>query len=307
MNVVRRPGGRLQPRVSVVMPFLDPHPTHLEEAINSLLDQTFEDWELILVNDSSDQPATALAASYQASHREKIRLLSPEGLGPSGTSAARNRGISESEGEYVALLDADDIYLRDRLARHVEILDRTPEAAMVFGDTLHWYGWGDPPERGDEHRSAGVAAGIVEPPLLLYRFLRGRGESLTTCSLTVRRSAITEVGGFEHEWTGLCDTNVFTAKLFANFPSIYSPGLVAKYRRHPDSMCRRATHETEVEARRKFVEWVMGYAGRELEEPVRSDVTRACRSALWQLDHPRAGDAIRIFWKASRRVGALLR
>lgn len=125
--------------------------------------------------------------------------------------------------------------------------------------------------------------------------------------MTVRRSAFAEVGGFESEWTGLCDNLVFSAKLLSRFPTVYVPGLCSKYRRHPDSLCRSVPHETEVEARRAYVQWVEEYADQKLPEGIRDEVLRACRHATWQLDHPRVGTVIRMFWKACRRVKAVAR
>ena len=56
-------------------------------------------------------------------------------------SASRNLGLREAQGEFVAFIDADDVYLPEKLERQSDLLDAHPDAAMVYGPTLHWHSW----------------------------------------------------------------------------------------------------------------------------------------------------------------------
>src|SRR5438128_1933814 len=98
------------PRVSVIIPAYDPGP-YLEEALQSVIAQTYTDWEAIVVDDGSKQDL-----SFVAQMHPKIRYIRQDNA---GVSAARNRGIAESTGEFIALLDADDLWLPEKLARQV--------------------------------------------------------------------------------------------------------------------------------------------------------------------------------------------
>src|SRR3546814_649945 len=129
--------------VSIVMPFLDAE-RFIGEAIASVFAQTHPHWELILVDDGSTDGGTAIARDLAARHPGKLRYLDHPGHRNRGTSASRNLGIAHARGDCIAFLDADDVYLPDRLERHVALLDAAPEADMVQSDTLRWYSWSDP-------------------------------------------------------------------------------------------------------------------------------------------------------------------
>lgn len=293
--------------VSIVMPFLDPNPEHFEQAIESVLGQTYEDWELILVDDGSGEPARRIAERYVADQPDRMQLIPSATNRPAGVSVARNTGVEVASGEFLAMLDADDVFMPDRLARHVEVLIANPQVAMAVSDTQWWFSWGDPPEKGDEHRSAGVKPGVVAPPRFLIQILRRRGEEPGTCSMTLRRSVVMEVEGFEREWRQLYEDQVFFTKIFSRFPVFYLPGVCSRYRRVPTSLSRATPHDEALEVRGEFLAWVDDYARREVPEPYREEILAACRRGNWFLDNPRAADATRRFWKACRRVRAYLR
>lgn len=116
------------PRVSVVIPTYD-RPSLVERAIDSVLRQTFEDLECIVVDDCSPTDETAaVVESYEDSRLRYHRLSSN-----SGPSAARNAGIERAEGEYLAFLDDDDRWLPEKLERQVALLDELDDdVGMVY-------------------------------------------------------------------------------------------------------------------------------------------------------------------------------
>jgi glycosyltransferase involved in cell wall biosynthesis len=124
-----------QPTVSVVIPCYNLG-AYVNEAVQSVLDQTYGDFEIILIDDGSTDPVTRnLFTSYV---RPKTRILRTDNQGLART---RNLGIREAAGRYVSCLDADDLFEPAFLERTVAMLDSDPSAAFAscwltaFGDS----------------------------------------------------------------------------------------------------------------------------------------------------------------------------
>jgi glycosyltransferase involved in cell wall biosynthesis len=118
--------GASTPKVSVVMPVFRPHPRYFAEAIDSVLAQTFADWELVVVEDPSER----LGRETLEERRDpRIRYF----LNPARTGLPRqhNRAVAESRAELIARFDADDICEPERLERQLAFLERHPEVDVV--------------------------------------------------------------------------------------------------------------------------------------------------------------------------------
>jgi glycosyltransferase involved in cell wall biosynthesis len=113
------------PRVSVVMPAYNAA-RFLRKALDSILVQTFKDFELIVVDDGSTDASAEILAACTDARVQVIRKTRNEGL-----VAALNLGIAQARGEYLARMDADDIALPNRLASQVEWLDKHPEIEVL--------------------------------------------------------------------------------------------------------------------------------------------------------------------------------
>ena len=116
------------PRVSVITPTFNCAP-FLERALQSMVDQTYDDYEIIVVDDGSTDETPELIERWQG----KIIYLSQSNAGP---SAARNLGVARSQGEFIAYLDADDMWYPGKLEQQVAFLDRHQECGLVHSD-LH--------------------------------------------------------------------------------------------------------------------------------------------------------------------------
>ncbi|MBA2318870.1 MAG: glycosyltransferase family 2 protein [Euzebyales bacterium] len=103
------------PAVSVVLIFYNDE-RFLPEAIESVLGQTYRDFELILADDGSTDGSTALARSYAQADPERVRYVEHPGHANHGISAARNLGIADVRGRFVAFLDSDDVWEPEKLA-----------------------------------------------------------------------------------------------------------------------------------------------------------------------------------------------
>lgn len=121
------------PKVSVVIPVYN-RERYLAEAIDSVLAQTFADFELLIVDDGSQDRTVEIAKSYRD---PRIRIVQHERN--QGVAAARNTGVTQARGTYVAFQDSDDIAYPDRLARQVAFLDSHPDYAAV-GAWIDWMG-----------------------------------------------------------------------------------------------------------------------------------------------------------------------
>lgn len=114
------------PRVSVLIPVYRTEEAHLRAAIDSILAQTFTDFELLLLNDAPDDPRPqAIAASYGDA---RIRYACNERN--IGITPARNKLIEMAQGEYLAVMDHDDISLPERLEKQVAYMDAHPEVGV---------------------------------------------------------------------------------------------------------------------------------------------------------------------------------
>ena len=116
-------------RVSVIMPCYNAA-KYLDDAINSLRAQTYDNFELLAVNDgSSDQTQSRL--ELHAAKDPRVRVFRQKNAGP---SAARNTALRQINGEYVCFLDSDDVYLPEKLDRQIRFLQQHPQVDLVYSD-----------------------------------------------------------------------------------------------------------------------------------------------------------------------------
>lgn len=127
-------GQSITPHVSVLMPTYG-HAAFIRRAIESLLAQTMGDWELLIVDDGSPDDTRAMVAPFLADPRVRYTRLERNG----GLGAALNAGTAIARGRYLAYLPSDDLYYPEHLARLVGILERRPEAYLVYGGLRYGY------------------------------------------------------------------------------------------------------------------------------------------------------------------------
>lgn len=253
------------PRVTVVTIFLNAE-RFLAEAVESLFAQTYRDWELVLVDDGSTDGSTAMARDYAARFPDRVRYAEHAGHANRGMSASRNLGVRLARGEYVGLLDADDVYLPRKLERQVALLDGAPGVGMVYGATEYWHGWTGRPEDAarDRLRTHGLVPGtLVRPPELVRLVLREAARTPCTCGVLIRRDAIQLAGGFEEGFAGMYEDQVFFLKLCLRTAVLVDGECLDRYRQHGASWShaelaagrwRRGSELSD--ARRAYLEWL---------------------------------------------------
>jgi glycosyltransferase involved in cell wall biosynthesis len=276
------------------MPFVNLE-RYLGEAVESVLAQTYRSWELILVDDGSTDGSARLAQRYALGEPERIRCLSWPGGGNRGASAARNLGLADARGEFIAFLDGDDVWLPEKLEQQVAMLRSHPSIGALYGRTLYWRSWTNRVDRpqGDYLPALGVPPGrSIRPPRLLGLCLSGDAMVPATCSIVLRRSVVDTVGGFEEDFKSLYDDQAFYAKLMLATPMLPVDVCWDKYRQHSESTCARAQHAGELRAARlRYLDWLVSYL-RAHPGPGRHGLLWTLRIQAWRCRNPVADDVL---------------
>ncbi|NJM76712.1 MAG: glycosyltransferase family 2 protein [Acaryochloridaceae cyanobacterium RU_4_10] len=276
-----------QPLVSVIMIFLNEE-TFIQEAIESVIAQTYDHWELLLVDDGSRDRSAKIAKAYVAQYPGKIIYLDHDGHQNRGMSATRNLGIDRAKGEYLAFLDGDDVYLPEKLAQQVEIMTSHPDAAMVYGHTQDWFSWTGNP--ADSQRDLIYDLKVqtdtsIKPPLLFNLCLKREAPSPCTCSALLRRDIFAKVGRFEESFRGLYEDQVFFSKVMLQFPVFVSSKWWDRYRRRLDS-CNSTARKTgqNYALRLAYLNWLEQYFD---ERAITNfEAQESIQKELWPYRHP---------------------
>ena len=273
-----------RPLVSVVIPFFNAE-RFLREAVKSVLAQSCQDWELLLVDDGSTDSSLQIAQQYTATYPDRMHLLAHPGHRNLGVSASRNLGVRCSRGEYIAFLDSDDVWLPNKLERQLAILRLVPEAGMTCGPSELWHSWKPDATAVDAvFPLRGAADCLVAPPELLLRWYPLGRSAPGTASLLLRRRLIESVGGFEEKFAGLMEDQALLAKVYLSAPVFVSSECLVRYRIHDASLCGRATLQDHDAACLLFLHWLEGYLRK--QRIANPEIRRALNRTLWRYRHP---------------------
>ena len=286
--------------VSIVTPFHDDL-RFFDDTIPSVFGQTYPEWEWLLVDDGSESGCAERARTFAASRPERVRYLrQPDGTRHGGASA-RNIGIAESRGEYLALLDIDNVWFPGKLSVQTEILSRHKEVAMVYNPLYFWYSW--PGNEGQPHPNFVCPVGdehdtVVEPPAAVLRQIRIADGLPGTCSALSGPTpsvpwAASKRGGFPYA------DEVFFSKICLRYPAYLMKQHFDLYRQHETSSSAVAARAGEYvpgpaipsPARQRFLEWLLRLAAEEGQDDVarlvRDDIETYCRASREQTNDGR--------------------
>ena len=290
MRSVELDGPIEKPVVSVIVIFYNAE-NFLQEAIDSVFSQTYQEWELLLVDDGSTENSTVIAQRYSQQNPGKVHYLEHPDHQNHGKPASRNLGIQNASGEYLAFLDADDVWLPHKLEEQVAILEAKPEAAMVYGLSKWWYSWtGRPEDREfDFIHSLGVQSDTpIKPPHLLFPFFFRQESAIPNPSnILIRKKVVVEINGFEESFNGLYNVyedQAFVAKVCLKAPVIATNACWDFYRQHPSSSCAVIEKEgQQYEARQFFFRWLAAYLSAQgIEDPM---LWRELRKEVRRISH----------------------
>ncbi len=205
---------------------------YIEEAVNSVASQTIENLELIIIDDGSTDRTPALISRFADSDR-RIRVFTHPGRQNRGMSASRNLGLDRARGEFIAFLDADDVWLPSKSADQIGILTADSALGMVYGQTEIWHSWDVNGGPKDFTLPLGVAPGRSYAPTRLFvNLLTRHVQTPTTCNAMMRRTAVDHVGGFAAPFRSMFEDQVFYARILLLYPCYVDGRCWARYRQH---------------------------------------------------------------------------
>jgi len=191
----------------------------IQETIGSVLNQTFSDFELIVIDDGSTDSTLEVLLRIED---PRLKIFSYPNA---GVAVSRNRGIAQATGEYVAFLDHDDLWTPDKLEAQLEALLESPQAGVAYS-LVHRI---DEAGRLLHPCSRITASGDVYARLLATDFLD------TVSNPLIRKEALDQVGGFDESFAGADDWDLFL-RLAASYPFVSVPAVQVLYRDRPDSL-----------------------------------------------------------------------
>jgi len=203
--------------VSVIIPTYN-NVDMVVNAIDSVLAQTYKEFEIIVVDDGSTDNTKEVVQSYG----DSVKYVYQEN---SHISAARNRGFSVSKGKYIAQLDADDLWLPEKLEKQIAMFEKYPKAGMVYCDSYIC-------DYGEEHRRDQIFSKLYVPQanghVFEYFF---KTNPMCTSSALISRDIWEQLGGLDTNMRGGQDTEFFMRiSYYSPVYACHQPLMI--YRRH---------------------------------------------------------------------------
>lgn len=204
-----------KPLISVIIPTYNVE-FYVEEALKSVLAQTYTNLEIIAVDNGSTDRTRDVLQPYI--DKNKVVYIRQDNRGLAG---ARNTGIRSSRGEYIAFLDADDIFLPEKLERQVAYLETHPQCGVCYCGIWHFYD-----EKPDDLFKLDYAyySGVDVLPNLL------RKNFVNPLSVVIRRSEVERVGFFDESYWHGEDWEYWVRLAYHGTVFCYLPDALAKYR-----------------------------------------------------------------------------
>lgn len=208
--------------VSIIMPCYNAG-KYIREAIDSVVNQTFQDWELIIVNDGSTDNSQQVVEDYfqtsSCTQQSQIRLINQPN---SGACRARNNGIEHAKGEYIKFLDADDVLLPNALQDQVEQIAHLGPRQIPFGDYINVDENGNPISEYHFNNQQ-----LLSDDPVYFFFCEWR--ILITCPLH-RTKLLREIGGFNEQLKRGQESDLHLRLALADVEWVYYPTILFKYR-----------------------------------------------------------------------------
>ena len=275
------------PAVSVIIPAFNAS-AYIVEALDSVFSQTFLDYEVIVINDGSDD--TVELERVIEPYRDRLIYIKQENTGPSG---ARNVAIKESLGEYLAFLDSDDIWMPEYLAEQVSMLQRDDSVSVVCADA-HLFG--DSPLAGQTFMGLWPSS----EPVTFEKLINFQCAVLTMCVVVTKR-AVVKAGLFDTRFVRSEDHDLWLRIALNGERFVYQKRPLAYHRLHSASLAANyeSLHLSQIEVYKKLLaELELSKEQRELVEKQiqRCQAALALQQGKLQImsgQYPQAAEALR--------------
>lgn len=240
------------PRVSVILTCYN-HIEFLPEAFASILAQTFDDYEILAIDDGSTDGSREWLRENATSAR---LIFNEKNL---GTYASLNRGLNAADGEFIAILNDDDLWMPTKLERQVEFLDRNPHVGLVHtgGKFIDQKGQAIP-GRPLGFPYPTFQTGNLLCPLIAYN-------RIIISAAMVRRAAYEKVGPFNEELFGLGDWEMWL-RIAEHFEMGFEPQILTHYRVHGTNACLQESKMWQDE--RRIRKWIASRRDEYLAAPL---------------------------------------
>jgi glycosyltransferase involved in cell wall biosynthesis len=241
------------PLVSVVLCFYNEE-KFLKEAIESVMNQDYEHWELIVVDDGSTDNSSNIAREFADEHPDKILYLEHAGHANRGLSASRNVGIKRTNGEFVSFIDADDVWLSDKLSNQLAIFNNHPDVTVLLEASEYWRSWSGN-DGQDIIIPVGAKEGVYTPPkLMVSLYPLGKGAAPCPSGIMVRKIVLRRCM-FEENFRGMYqmyEDQAFLSKVYLKETVYVSGASHNRYRQRPSSLVSSVHHSGNYHIVRKF-------------------------------------------------------
>ncbi|WP_447747408.1 glycosyltransferase [Pseudomonas nicosulfuronedens] len=218
-----------QPTVSVFIPSYN-YRRYLGDAIDSILAQTWDDWELVIVDDASSDGSQELIAEYVARYPQKIRAFYLERN--VGQSRCSRIGLGHCRGRYVSILASDDVATPRRLEEGVALMEQRPEVAAAFSMA----------QAIDQHGQPLDVDTVFNKPFTSLRRELLNGNFLCGTSIIARRELLTQHNSWNSELRAVEDFDLWV-RLLARYELVRVDAIWVKYRIHDSNLSNAGTPE----------------------------------------------------------------
>lgn len=208
----------MKPIFSVVMPTYN-CADYLDESIQSVINQTFKNWELVIVNDGSTDFTDSILDKYKANNQ--IKIINQKNY---GSAAARNRALEEVNGVYISLLDADD-WLYSNALNDFFVGFSNSDADLLYSDFFLVS------QEGETIRRV-TTTPPKSKPYLYWQFLFPQGNPILPSATSFRASIITSIGGFNPAYK-VCQDREYWTRVIEKFSIAKLDTVTSAYRRRP--------------------------------------------------------------------------
>lgn len=232
----------IDPLISCVLPVYNGD-AFLADAINSILRQTHENFELIIINDGSTDKTGAIIASFRD---PRIRV---ECQRNAGIVSALNRGLSLARGDFIARMDADDISLPDRFEKQVRFLIENPDVVLVGGRSIPITSEGFI----DEYKISRKNLKHEKRKGADFRTFPPRVATALHPLIMMRSTAIRAIGGYRHGFDYAEDYDMYIR--ISQYGSLHNiDDVILQYRYHGENISTRKTFDQEKNAARSEID-----------------------------------------------------